>query len=110
MKKFLCAALMAVICIGLVACVPMNLDRAKKKMKEEGYTVSSYTVDNVDGLEGGFVALKAGLIPDTIYALYFESIKEAKDYYEDLSDQSVAIQKGRWVYWGTEEAIDDFED
>ena len=112
MKKILCALLAAVSCLGFAACVPMTMDQAEEKMKKEGYTVIAYTDDEeAEGLVGGFNATKMeGILDiDNLTALYFSSIKEAKAYYEDLN-QTNAIQDGKWVYWGTEDAIEDFID
>ena len=111
MKKSLLAGLVAAVCFCMVACVPTNMDNAEKKMKKEGYTVISYTDVEAEGLIGGFNATKMdGLDLDNITALLFDSIKEAKAYYKDLADTSNVIQEGKWVYWGTEDAIEDFED
>ena len=110
MKKGLFAVLAAVACC-LVACVPTNMDNAQKKMKKEGYTVISYTDAEAEGLIGGFNATKVdGLDLDNITALLFDSTKAAKAYYQDLNDKSNIIQEGKWVYWGTEDAIEDFTD
>ena len=109
MKKIISlilVALVTVTCFAFTACVPMNLEKAETKMKEEGYIVVDYSVDS-DGCVGGLLATRN--IVDSLHALLFDSIKSAKNYYEDLSDKSSAIQKGRWVYWGTEEALDDFD-
>ena len=81
-------------------------------MKREGYTVTSYDMSEVvDGLAGGFMATKTdeGEV-EQLVALLFDSKKDAKDYYNDLSDKSNVIQEGKWVYWGTEDAVEDFED
>ena len=112
MKKILCAVLAAVACLGMAACVPSNMEKAEKKMKEEGYTVIAYTDEEAEGLVGGFNATKAeGLLNiDNLTALLFSSSKEAKNYYENLDNKGSALQDGKWVYWGTEDAIEDFED
>ena len=112
MKKILCAVLAAVACLGMAACVPSNMEKAEKKMKEEGYTVITYTDDEAEGLVGAFTATKMeGLLNvDNVTALLFESSKAAKNYYEGLDNKGSALQDGKWVYWGTEDAIEDFTD
>lgn len=109
MKKIISlilVALVTVTCFAFTACTPFNIDKAKTKMKEEGYVVVDWPIDS-EGFVGGILATRN--IVDSIYALLFDSVKSAKDYYENKADKSSAIQKGRWVYWGTEDAIDDFD-
>jgi hypothetical protein len=112
MKKIISlilVALVTVTCFAFTACTPFNIDKATAKMKEEGYTVIDYPIDS-EGFVGGIYATKAGNWElDMIHAVLFDSVKSAKDYYENKADKSSAIQKGRWVYWGTEDAIDDFD-
>ena len=109
MKKVILAILAMLSCFAFVACVPSNVEKAEAKMKEEGYIVVGAEDQEAEGLVGGFLATK---LTDTINAYLFSSKAEAKDFYEKLSDKtkSKAIQDGKWVYWGTEDAIDDFKD
>ena len=39
--------------------------------------------------------------------LLFEDKDSAKEFYKGLNK---GVQKGKWVYWGTEDAIEDFDD
>ena len=122
MKKIIKLITMAVFsvlaCCMLVACVPSNLEKAEKKMEKEGYVVISIGDDNKDaeGVIGGFNATKAeGLLDvDTLFALLFDSKANAEAYYEDakatLKDKGTVKHKGKWVYVGTEDAVEDFED
>lgn len=111
MKKILCAVLAAVSCLGFAACVPGNVEKAEEKMKKEGYTVIAYEDKEAEGLVGGFNATKfEGFSADNITALLFESSSDAKDFVAELGDNSKAVQDGKWVYWGTEDAIEDFTD
>ncbi len=105
-------ALSVLACATLFACVPSNMEKAKDKMKKEGYTITAYEgegTDAIDGLVGGFIATKAGSWTevDTLTALLFDDKDSAKDFYEDLNK---GIQKGKWVYYGSEDAMEDFED
>ncbi len=110
MKKILCAVLAAVSCLGFAACVPSSVEKAEEKMKKEGYNVMAYQTQ-VEGLVGGFIAEEKGLLnTDVITALLFESKDDAKAFMEAGGSSLNAIQDGKWVYWGTEDAIEDFTD
>ena len=112
MKKLLHAVLVAMACLSFVACVPSSMDKAEEKMKKEGYTVIAYTDEEAEGLVGAFTATKMeGILNvDNVTALLFESSKAAKEYYEGLDNKGSALQDGKWVYWGTEDGIEDFTD
>ena len=112
MKKTICTILMALACLFLFACTPTSISDAKDKMKKEGYTVLAYSDKEAEGLIGGFTATKAeGILDvDNITALLFKTTKAAKSYMEKHGDSSVAIRDGKWIYWGTEDAIEDFTD
>ncbi len=117
MKKFIkalttCIVLMLTMVI-LVACVPNNAESAIKKMKEEGYSATSYTVSFIDGAVEGFTATDIdGFDIDTITAIWFESIEDAKEFEEKFNedDNELVKRRGKCVYYGTEDAIEDFED
>lgn len=102
-------ALSVLACATLFACVPSNMEKAKTKMKKEGYTIAAYEDKEAEGLVGGFIATKKGdfIELDTLTALLFDDKDSAKDFYEDLNK---GVQKGKWVYWGDEDAMEDFED
>ena len=112
MKKIICTILAAMACLSFVACTPANIDKAKDKMKKEGYVVMAYEDKDAEGFVGGFSATKTeGFMDvDNITALLFESTKDAKAFMEKYGDQSKAIRDGKWVYWGTEDGIEDFTD
>lgn len=110
MKKFfgILAAILACFCI--TACTPSNVEKAEEKMKEAGYGVIAYENKDAEGLVGGLVATKVSLTEgvDIITAAYFETAEDAKEFYEDL-DETGAVQEGKWVYWGDEDAIEVFK-
>ena len=111
MSKLVGALCAVALCISMTACAPFTFDRAEEKMEEAGYTVMAYeSTGEEEGLVGGIVAVKMeGLLNvDTITALYFSSILEAKDYYDGLDNKEDAKWEGKWVFWGSEEAIEDF--
>ena len=97
-------ALVAVLGIALFACAPSGITSATKKLSKAGYTVLTKTFDAED-FDGGFYAQK-GL--NVITAAHFTSAKSAKKFYEESSLQDNLTQSGKWVYWGTEEAVKAF--
>lgn len=112
MKKFISALLAALVCISMclfAACTPSNVEQAEEKMEEAGYTVIAYSNKEAKGLVGGVIATKAGglLELDVLTAAYFETADDAKAFYENL-DETGAVQDGNWVYWGDEDAVEDF--
>ena len=112
LKKVICAVAAAMSCLFLFACTPTSVSKAKEKMREDGYLVIAYTNNDAEDLEGGFTATKNAdrLSVDTITALLFDSTKAAKKFMSDYGDDFNAIRDGKWVYWGTEDAIEDFKD
>lgn len=123
MKKFLVALMAALTCLACVACAPANMDKAKAKMEEAGYKVEvsdEATAELVAGEEAvgmimatkGDFSLSAGVEVDMLSAVLFESSSAAKDYYEEHKDEAdedqVIKQDGKWVYAGTEDAVEAF--
>jgi hypothetical protein len=110
MKKFLLAVITAIMCIGMSACAPSSVEKAEEKMQEAGYTVVAYEKEDAEGLVGGFVATAglSGLLGgNTMTALLFETKDAASDFYSTVSEAG-AVLDGKWVYWGSEEAVDAF--
>ena len=109
MKKFISALLAALVCISMclfAACTPSNVEQAEDKMEEAGYFVIAYSNKDAEGLVGGLVATK---ITETITAAYFETSDNAKEFYETLKlKETSVVQDGKWVYWGSEGAVEDF--
>ena len=108
MKKFICVFLAALTCLFLFACTPSSVEKAEDKMEKAGYTVIAYSDKEAEGLIGGFNATKAeGLFDvDNIMAFFFETKDDAKKFAEKSGDD--VKQDGKWVYWGTEDAIKAF--
>lgn len=108
MKKILLAILAAFMCIGMAACTPSSVEKAEEKMQEAGYKVVAYSNKDAEGMVGGFVATK-GLtdLTNSMTAALFDSKDAASDFYSSLSETG-AVLDGKWVYWGAEEAIDEF--
>ena len=94
--------------VMFTACAPSSIENAKAKMVKEGYNVSDTIMDGlIEGCVGGFTATESGeLFGDSITAYLFESADAAKAYAESRGDS--VTQKGKWVYSGSEDAIEDF--
>ena len=103
MKKLICALLATLACLTLFACAPSNVEKAKAKMEDAGYIVVGKEDEKAEGLVGAFAATK---ITENIVAFLFESTADAKAYAEKMG--SKAVQDGKWVYYGTEGAIEAF--
>lgn len=120
MKKFLVGLVALIACVGMSACTPFTVDGAEKKLEKAGYEVSIHEADSImaatlgnpDGLVSYVTAAKAegvlGLEGEMLMAAYFESILDAKDYYNSGNTADDAKWEGKWVYWGTEEAMEEF--
>ena len=110
MKKFLCAILMGIMCLGFVACAPFTVEKAEEKMEKAGYTVLAYSDDEAEGMVGGILAQKGLIGGSTLYACLFDSKDAATDFYSKAAQiSSSAVLDGKWVYWGDEDAIDAFK-
>lgn len=102
----------------LTACVPSSLEKAEEKLEKAGYTVMAYEGDAEDqeeGVVGGLVATKGLLGSDGfLTAILFDSATSAKEafeeYQEEIGEEDTEVkQSGKWVYFGDEQAIKDFE-
>ena len=107
-------ALIAVVGVALVACTPKDLEAAEEKMEKAGYSCASYSFDAYEGCDGAFMASRGGAFSsDKLYALHFESNKKAKEAYNDMKDEDNKSENlkcnGKWVYYGSSEAIKAFE-
>ena len=112
MKKVLLTILAAIMCIGFAACTPTSVDKAKTKMNKAGYTVSAYEVDEdkAEGLVGSFYAAQggiAGMGGDNLTAMLFATKEDAAEYYS-IVDGLGFVLEGKWVYKGTEAAVEAF--
>ena len=114
-------ALVAVLGIALVACIPSDPDKAAENLEKEGYTVLA-NEDATKALAGfivpegceAIVFAYKGYIPigadDAIRIYYFEETEDAKEYWETIKDDELedgwdAKQSGKIVYKGSKEAI-----
>ena len=109
MKKFLTILATILACICITACTPSNVEKAKAKMEEAGYTVLAYSDDNAEGLIGGLIAKTGLLSGESVTAILFDTKDNAKDFYEDHASESNATLDGKWVYWGMKGGIEAFK-
>lgn len=110
--KFTALALVLVLAVAmLTACVPSDIETAKVKMEEAGYSVFDLTDSEAEGLQGYFIA-KTGIVSgEKLTAMYFDTAANAKSWYEanTTKDDTTTKCAGRWVYWGTVGGVQAFE-
>ena len=123
MKKLIMVLLAALMCLCMAACAPADMEKAKAKMEEAGYSVTVVSEDttellvgeeavgslNASKTEGGITNLKVY----TMNAILFESAQAAKAYYnetktEEVEEGQVYKVSGCWVISGSEVAAKAF--
>ena len=116
MKKFIKTITTLIVAVltmlVFVACVPSDAESAVKKLEKEGYAVTSYTID-AEGVESAIIAKEKGLFElDFVVAIWFESVDDAKAFVEGykLNAGEEIKRSGKCVYYGSEDAVEDFED
>ena len=79
-------------------------------MEEKGYVVLPYEFStDSEGFVGGFEAVNSD--SEYMYALLFETEADASECMRAIpAMHSVfgAVRDGKWIYWGDEDAIEDF--
>jgi hypothetical protein len=114
LMKWISLALAAASCAMFAACAPFSLEKAKERMAKEGYTLQDMPAPlGADNCVGGILASEGLLDEDKITAYLFETADDAKAF---LSSNAIKlafpigtpIQDGKWVYAGSEDAIEDF--
>ena len=115
MKKMITFVLAALTCLCFTACAPMDVDKAEEKMEKAGYkvTVVDGTLAEIidENAEASLTAIKSG---DMLTAVLFKDFKSANEYYKKAMDEDkekgdqVVKKNGKWVFVGTEDAIEDF--
>ena len=109
--KWISLALAAASCAMFAACTPFSLEKAKERMAKEGYKVDMIEELLPDNCVGGISAVDSDL--DTMKAYLFETADDAKAFLNSTAVKiafpiSTPIQDGKWVYGGSEDAIEDF--
>ena len=121
LRSLVCSAIASLLTLS---CMTPHVAKAEEIMKEADYNVVVTLAEegNEDGKVGTISATKidiglgSGLNVngEHITATLFESSKAAKAYYEEHKDEEkededqVLKVKGKWVYFGTETAIEIF--
>ena len=123
MKKIVSLILVMFTCLCFVACAPSNIEKAKEKLKDAGYTIVSAVEEEVPGVEGSVGMITAAKEADTllgnftgdadmVVAVLFESSKAAKEYFnenkEEMEEEGTAKLSGKWIIVGTEDGIKAF--
>ena len=107
------------LCFSLSACKPKNIDKAKSRLEKAGYTVMDYEVEaNAEDVVGAILASNFEKVNeiDGMIAILFENKSAAEKYYERLTENNEPSMvgewklDGKWVYAGTENALDAFFD
>ena len=114
-------ALVAVLGVALVACVPSDPDKAEANLEEAGYVV--VRADSDDLIAGAALkqidavtSITATDGDEGVTILYFEDTDAAKAYYEDAQAQWEKLDEdekegmkmgksGKVVYFGTEAGV-----
>lgn len=113
-------ALIAVLGVCLVACIPNDYSKAEKNLKDAGYNVLVYTtvaptalkIAKIENVEAVLTADKG---EDAITMVYFKDSGSAKDSYEEVekyykdkdakNKERTIKRSGKVIYIGTEAAI-----
>ncbi|MBO5775990.1 MAG: hypothetical protein J6V83_00970 [Clostridia bacterium] len=121
-------ALVAVLTLALVACVPADPDKAAANLEEAGYIVSNVKASQGTGVQLGLNAVAKGCVAmvtgtlistagtESVAICYFNSAEDAKAYYEkikaeydELDDEEKEGYKfgksGKVIYAGTEAGV-----
>lgn len=108
MMKWITLALAALsLSVMFTACAPSSIENAKAKMVKAGYDVNDTLTDGfIEGCIGGFTASEGLFSDDKLTAYLFESTDAAKAYAESRGES--VTQKGKWVFSGSKDAVEDF--
>ena len=121
MKKLFALLVVVFALFVLVGCAPANSDKAKEKLDKAGYTVvwTAASEKGEDGYVGTLVATKGKTLGslidglgDGLTAALYDSASNAKKAYNDTKDAEGKTNLqliGKWVVWGSEEAIKAFK-
>lgn len=116
--------LVLVALLGLTSCAPKDAVAAKEKLEKKEYNVAvdgkiipaALKLFGIDGVETVVTATKkVGEEVETVTAVLFAEKAQAKDAIEKLveyakknGEETEVKQAGKWLYYGTEQAMKDF--
>ena len=115
LAKVFSAFVLTLAIAALVACAPANSDKAVAKMKKAGFEASATTYSEVqdDGSVASVIAQKGGLLStNALTATLYKTTKQAKAAFEETKNaegKSNCTLVGKWVVWGSEEAVKAFK-
>lgn len=113
MKKLFALLVVVFAAFVLVACAPSSYDKAKAKMDDAGYTCLGGVLKST-GDNGEVANLSGTTIKENFTATLYDSASNAKKAFDSLKnaegDAPENIEKvGKWVIWGSENAIKAFK-
>lgn len=111
-------AVIAILCVCLVACIPNDYSKAEKNLKDEGYVAFSSTglsaALKLAGIETEAIVVGAKGT-DSIALVYCKNSSVAKDKYNEIKeilvkfmddgDEMPIKRSGKVIYIGTDAAI-----
>lgn len=121
MKKLLALLVVVFALFVLVGCAPANSDKAKAKMDKAGYSAVwvAASEKGEDGYVGTLTCTKGKTLGSAIDGLgdgltadLYDSASNAKKAFNDTKDAEGKSNRqliGKWVVWGSEEAIKAFK-
>ena len=123
MKKVLGVITLLVCAVLLVACAPKDSDAALKKLEKAGYSASWSANKEVgeDGQVGYLIATKGNsigslidgaLAGDGLTAVLYKTSKQAKAAFNDSKNAEGKTNYtlvGKWVIYGSEDAVKAFK-
>ncbi len=125
-KTILSVIAMLIISATFIACVPNNASDARKKMKEEGYTVEKMSTEDFssifDGVDLGLISITACANKTDALIIYAMEDEECAEHFGwlfermanseltmGLEGELIIKSAGKIVYMGTEGAFEDLE-
>lgn len=117
LKLTLVVAVVAVMCVALVACIPSDYSKAVSNLKDEGYVTATDTVViptalKLAGVEGIETVITGTNGSDAITLIYFESSSAAKsaydavkEYFTNKDGETAVNRSGKVIYCGTDAAV-----
>ena len=115
LAKILSAFVLTLAVAMMVACAPANSEKAVAKMKKAGFDATSIVYSEVqeDGAVASVAAQKGGLLSTNgLTATLYKTSKQAKAAYNETKNaegKSNCTLVGKWVVWGSEEAVKAFK-
>ena len=124
-KKIASLLVLLVAFVALVGCAPEDPAAATEKLEKAEYSVvedkiiipGALKLVGVKGIESVLVATKAAEeSTEVVTMVYFAEKEDAKNAFDEIKsyaeekDKETSVkQSGNWVYYGTEQAVKDFE-